>query len=300
MRDVWLGVANAWECDDLGHLNVKFYALKALEAFAAVIDDLGIANPERPAPLATARVREMHTRFLAEARPGAALTIAGGVLDHDATSLTVLLEMRHDATGAPAATFRITADHLHVKTGRVFAWPRKFADAVAAMKVELPDHAAPRGLAMGPLSPAPSMAEADRLALATISAGVFRADESDGAGVIRPSSFIGRSSDSSYRMIFPAGVARPPGLSMAALENRLAVRRAAAPGDRFVLRSGYVEINARTARFVSWALDPVSGDPWATFEGFGAFFDLDARRAAEPPADVREQLRAWLRPELAI
>jgi acyl-CoA thioester hydrolase len=300
MRDLWLGNANAWECDELGHLNVKFYAAKALEAFAALVDELGIANPERLDAGATARVREIHSRFLAEARPGAALAVAGGVLDHDETSLTALLEMRHEMSGEPAAAFRVVADHVHVKTGRVFPWPSRFASPAEAWRVALPEHAAPRGLVLAPLNGTASMAEADRMDMPTISSGVYRIDEADPAGIVRPSAYIGRSSDSSHRMIFPAGVARPPNLSMAALENRLAIRRPARPGDRFVQRAGYVEIKPRAARFVNWVLDPVSGLPWATFEGFGVFFDLEARRAAAPPPEVAEALKAWLRPGLTV
>ena len=51
MQVLWRGNANTWECDELGHLNVRFYMAKAQEALAGLADQLlnvvvGFEKPE--------------------------------------------------------------------------------------------------------------------------------------------------------------------------------------------------------------------------------------------------------------
>ena len=49
MRELWRGNANAWECDEMGHLNVKSYLAKAMQAVARLIEDAGL-GPDRRNP----------------------------------------------------------------------------------------------------------------------------------------------------------------------------------------------------------------------------------------------------------
>ena len=41
MQVLWRGNANTWECDELGHLNVRFYMAKAQEALGG-LDGLAV------------------------------------------------------------------------------------------------------------------------------------------------------------------------------------------------------------------------------------------------------------------
>ena len=36
---LWQGTANAWECDEMGHMNVRFYAAKVEEALDGLLID---------------------------------------------------------------------------------------------------------------------------------------------------------------------------------------------------------------------------------------------------------------------
>lgn len=42
MIELWRGNANAWECDELGHMNVRFYLAKAMEALGNLADKAGL------------------------------------------------------------------------------------------------------------------------------------------------------------------------------------------------------------------------------------------------------------------
>jgi acyl-CoA thioesterase FadM len=107
MIELWRGNANAWECDELGHMNVRFYLAKASEALANLAEHAGLGGVFRADTHATLRARDIHIKFLAEARPGAPLAIQGGFESHDADTARLVLLMSHAGTDQLAATFRI-------------------------------------------------------------------------------------------------------------------------------------------------------------------------------------------------
>ena len=58
METLWRGVANAWECDELGHLNVRFYLAKAAEAVGGLAQLLHMPDALTRKPYATLVARE--------------------------------------------------------------------------------------------------------------------------------------------------------------------------------------------------------------------------------------------------
>ncbi len=66
--EVWRGGVNPWQCDQMGHLNVRFYVAHAVEALAGLAAALGMTRAYSPHATSTLVVREHHIRFLKEAR----------------------------------------------------------------------------------------------------------------------------------------------------------------------------------------------------------------------------------------
>ncbi len=292
MRDLWRGNANAWECDELGHLNVRFYLQKAMEAFSALLDELGLDTPETGSTTSIVRTRELHVRYHAEARPGAALNIEGGIVALDAATLSAVLVIRHWPSGTIAATVRVDADHAHPGTGRAFPFPRRIHDRAAGFMVEPPTESLPRGVETGPPAADVSVDRADALGLIEIGRGMFRQDEANAYGLIRLEVFQGRVSDGAIRLFTPdIALLENVHMSVALLEARFIFRKQAAPGDRFVIRSGFAELSGKIAKAVHWILDPETGEPWCTLQGAATFFDLKARKSAAPPKPVSASLQ---------
>ena len=79
--EVWRGGVNPWQCDQMGHLNVRFYVAHAVEALAGLAAALGMTRAYSPHATSTLVVREHHIRFLKEARVGDPLHMTVGVLD---------------------------------------------------------------------------------------------------------------------------------------------------------------------------------------------------------------------------
>lgn len=301
MHDLWRGAANAWECDELGHLNVRFYLAKANEALAHLAARIGLSNGENAKAAALLAPVDVRVRYLAEARPGAPLAIAGGVADLTEDALTACLVMRHALSGAPAASIVIRAVHADRRRTRVYPFSSAIREAAEALRIETPPEAAPRSISTGSVEPEATLARAEALGLAEIGRGVFLASDADAARFVRFDTFIGRISDSIAGYLFH--VLPPPEESRVAgalLEARLAIRATPRAGDAYVIRSAITGIEGKTMRLVHWILDPISGAPWATSEGVPAFFDLEARKAVTPPDAVRTRIEAVLKPDVRV
>jgi len=302
--EVWSGRANPWECDQMGHLNVRFHIAKAMEALAAFAAEAGMPRAFAPSAESTLNVRELHIRFLREAKPGAGLSVSVAVTALGEADARVLLVMRHDS-GEPASTFHAQVEHVTAREGRAFAWPARVLARLQELGGEVPAFAAPRGLTLAPVTTIASLDRARELGIARTSTGVITPADCDAFGRMRPEVFIGRISDGLTRMpgrALPG--ARPEaqgqGVGGAALEYRLLHHAWPRAGDRVTVFGGLAEAQERTRRVVFWMVDPDSGRPWGSAEGVAASFDLAARKLVVLSPEALAAVRADETPGLAL
>lgn len=299
MIELWRGNANAWECDELGHMNVQFYLAKASEAVGNLAALAGLGNVSRSDNYATLLPRTLHIKFLAEAHPGAPLMIEGGITGHTDTLMHAELIMRHGGSGQVAATFQFELEHVSPSEGRPFNWPKRFASAVEKLVVSTDPKAAPRGIDADDSAGNASVMRADALGLEQIGMGRFTGDDIGPFGRIRADVFLGRVSNSvvNFRGAFPEEIAFHNGeldsrIGSALLETRIRPCRWPREGDGYVIRSGLKSVSPKVRNLVHWVLDPATGKPWWTMEGVAAPMDLDARKLVEPNAHFKAMLDA--------
>ena len=161
--EIWRGGVNTWDCDEMGHMNVRFYVSRAMEGLAGLAAELGLPHAFSPYANATLVVREQHIRFLREAHAGAALHMLGGVIAISDTEARLLQLLVHTATGQLAASFQTTVAHVTPREGEAFAWPGVVHRRAEALKVAVPPQAQARGLDLSPFTPTASLARADQL-----------------------------------------------------------------------------------------------------------------------------------------
>ena len=305
--EVWRGGVNTWECDEMGHMNVRFYVARAMEGLVGLAGALGLEGAFRPNAEATLLIREQHIRFPREARAGAPLRMTAGVVELDQTEARLLQLLVHSQTGEIAASFQSVVAHVTAHEGRAFAWSDRTRALAHGLRVSVPEKAAPRGVTSAPANSAASLAEADRMGLISLSTGAFGAQDCDAFGRMRPEMFIGRISDGVpglaglIRGEDPAGASeRPAKLGGAVLEYRLIHLAWPRAGDRFEIRSGLVAIDERFQRLVHWMLDPATGRAWGTAEAVAASFDLDTRKLVPMSAAAVAAARARITPGLAL
>jgi acyl-CoA thioester hydrolase len=299
--EVWRGSVNTWECDQMGHMNVRFYVARAMEGLVGVAAALGLDSAFRAKGAATLLVRDHHIRFLREARAGAPLILRAGIIELGESDARLLQLLIHAGSGELAATFQTVVAHVTAGEGRAFPWSAGTRDLAAGLVVEVPERAAPRSLTLSPPSGRASLAEAERLDLIPIASGAFGAQDCDVFGRVNPEHIIGRVADGVPTLgAALSGSERQEGRGGAVLEYRLAYAAWPRAGDRFEVRSGLISFDDRAQRLAHWILDPVSGAPWATSEAVAISLDLAARKIVPLSDEAKARLAARVTPGLGL
>ena len=70
MIELYRGSVNTWECDEMGHMNVRFYVAKQMEGLAILTHSLDLRQAFRPGNTSTLLPFDQHIRFMKEVHPG--------------------------------------------------------------------------------------------------------------------------------------------------------------------------------------------------------------------------------------
>jgi acyl-CoA thioester hydrolase len=300
--EVWSGCVNPWECDANGHLNVRFYAAKAMEGLGFLAGPLGMPQAFARHAQATLVVRDQHIRFLREARPGMGLAMTAGVLEIGESEARILMVMRH-LSGEPAATFQTVVEHVTANDLRPFPWPDRVRARAQALRVEAPAYAAARSSTTGPITSLASLERADALGLMRSGSGIVCAQDCDAFGRVRTEMLLGRISDGVPR-VFSATRARTEAQDKrfggAALEYRLLHFGWPRAGQRVELRSGLAGSDARLWRMVHWLLDADTGQSLGSAEAVAVNLDLETRKIVDLSPEAQAEVAARVTPGLAL
>ena len=302
---LYQGSVNTWECDDGGHLNVRFHLERAMSGLAFMANALAMPRAMNAGAAGTIIPLELHAKFLKEARPGAPLVMHGGVLELGESDARFCLDMRH-ADGAPSSAITVKVAHTDPRVLRPFPWSSRTRAAAATLSCAQPAHAQARSI---DLSKAPSEASASRanaLGLARIGGAYVTPDQCDAFGRLRAEHIFGRVSDSVPNLLSSwrraaaeanGGNLEPAG---AVVEARLVFRRWPRAGDLLEVRSGVAEVGEKTLRLVHWIVDPASGAAWASLEAVALTFDTVTRKAIAPSAEARKAMNGRVVKGLAV
>jgi acyl-CoA thioester hydrolase len=293
---LYQGSVNAWECDDGGHLNIRFHLERAMAGLAHMAHALEMPSAFTANAAATLAPREAHIRFLKEARPPAPLIMHGGVVKLEEEEGVFCLDMRH-GDGAPCSAFTVRAAHVDTRGFRPFPWSQRTRAAAAALTCTPPAHALPRSMDLRrPIADA-SLANAKAIGAARIGATLCQPSDCDVFGRMRAEHFVGRVSDSvpnflqQWRRETASGNAGAVAAG-AVVEARLVMRRWPRAGDLLEIYSGVGEVVGKTMRLAHWICDPASGAAWASLEVVALTFDTITRKALEPPPQARAAMTA--------
>lgn len=296
--EVWRGGVNAWQCDQMGHLNVRFYVAHAMEGLAGLAGALGMAKAYSPRGSASLAVLQHHIRFLKEARVGDPLNMSAGLLDLGDDDARALMLLAHSGDEAPSAIVQTRAAHVTAADGRRFPWSRSARERADSLRVRIPDGLGPRSLDPGAEVRARTLAEADRAGLIRYGAGAFGPEDCDVHGGVAAHRMVARIIDGAGHgfTLIREGVGEKIGL--AAVEYRIDYFEPPRAGDRYAVRAAMVQAEPRRIGWCYWMFDADTGAPMAGARSVLVPFDLEARKAMTLPdkavARLREKLvEAW-------
>ncbi len=297
MITLWKGSCNQWDCDEMGHMNVRVYVEKQMEALAVLAGAIGLPHAfEKDAP-ATLRPVDQHIRFMAEVLPGKPISLSGQVLEVSETGAVVFQAMHH-ADGRLAAAFRTRIAHIDTAESEAFKWPTRARAALNGLIEPAPETAAPRSI--DPDAPGLKLDDItyDRIRAVgapLIGKGAVPIQHCDAQGYMAPAWFIGRVSDSVPNLLHgwrekigkAAGGTR---MGAAVLEYRLRYHRFPRTGAQFEIFSALGATEGKTHALVHWVMDPETGLPWATAQATAITLDLDQRKAIPAPPEYIAEL----------
>lgn len=301
--ELYRNSVQTWETDDMGHMNVQFYAEKATSALAALGLELG-HGPAKVRETGTRLVAtDHHIRFLREQRPGAPVFIRGGVVSADADKLTCYFEMVGTVSGEVATTFATQVALRHKGSRETLPVPEDILARVEPLSVEVPLHGQPRGLTLGSPRPAPTLEEANRMGLLTTFQGEVLPEWCDGTDHLATRRYMGIVSDSIPNLLAQTrgnDRSRDSKTGGAALEYRFVYRTTPRLGDILKLKSGLKEVTQKTYTWVHWLFDAETGTCVATAEAVAIALDLVARKAIPIPENMKEGLQKFVVPGLGV
>jgi acyl-CoA thioester hydrolase len=305
---LYQGSVNAWECDEGGHLNVRFHIERAMVGLAHMALMLDMPRAFAPSGAATLVPLEAHIRFLKEALPGAPLTMHGGVVNMSENEARICLDMRH-GDGAPSSVFTLRVAHVNTRDFTPFPWSARSRNAAAQLSCTLPAHAAPRSIDLARMPIEANLERAHTLGAQRIGATLVAPDQCDAFGRLRIDHIMGRVSDSVPNLLVQwrrdlADAMAASGVNVqpagAVVEARLIYRAWPRAGDFIEVHSGVAELADKTMRLVHWLLDPVTGEAWTTMEVVALTFDALTRKAIAPSPEVRTRMAGRILKDWAL
>ena len=294
---LWRGSCNQWDCDEMGHMNVRVYVEKQMEGLTVLAQTLGMPHAFAKNAPSTILPVDQHIRFVREVLPGRPLSMHGCLIEVGETDALVYQELRH-VDGQLAAAFRTRIMHIDTAGREPFTWGRHVRAAMEAAIDEPPAEAAPRSIQPDkPGLPLPgiSIDLPASLGLRCIGKGAVPAHHLDVHGRMAAPWVIGRVSDSVPNLLYEwrRKVAEAAGdlrMGAAVLEYRIRYHDWPEAGDLFEIYTGLGGVEGKTHSLIHWMMDPSTGRPWATSQATAITLDLDARKAIPAPAEAIAEL----------
>ena len=136
------------EIDHLGHMNVRFYMERALNANKLLMDSIGLGRTAANDQLLVQK--DSYVRYHREQFQGSTLAVKGGVLDARPDGVRVYFELTNDAKAQLAATFIMVVGLVDRATRADLPIPAAALERASAAEVTLPDHGRPRTVDLAP------------------------------------------------------------------------------------------------------------------------------------------------------
>jgi acyl-CoA thioester hydrolase len=288
MIEVLRSGVNTWECDQMGHLNVRHYFARAYEGLAMLALQCGHSPGLLREGGLSLRARDQHVRFHRELRPGTPYVVSAGVLNASEERLQVFEEIRFATEPTLAATIVSDIVLASTRSAEPVRLSSEFVARARELTMELPEYGAPRGIPRDPPRSPPPRDEGIGRGLTGAYLGPVVREDCDEHGRMLESAFMARVADGigHFFRTLRAGL-RPDGIGGAALEYRYVFYRRPRLGDVIEVRSGLKGLGNKTLHICHWIFDVETGACLATSEAVVVSFDLTARKAVAIPDDAR-------------
>ena len=289
------GLAQNWECDLNNHLNVSHFFGRSSDHAFYMRHALGLSPRQLAAERRGTVALEEHARFHREVRAGGMMVGRSAPVEIGTKTMTVYHEFR-DPQDNLQTTFKTVIGHFDLEARRLIPWPDETLARAEALKIALPDAAAPKFVRPG--TPAKPIALAD-----TLAAGYFRSGgngvnswECDQFGHMNTMFYIRRQSEAVPHFWTDVGIDLPAvfkgGNGFVVGEMRVAYLSELRAGDMVDTYSAIREVDDKTVLAEHRMYNVETQELSARTVTRAVYFDSRVRRACPWPDDMRAKLEA--------
>jgi len=301
MIDVLRTGVNTWECDQMGHMNVRYYFARANHGLSMLALELGLPPSHLRREGLVLRALDQHVRFIRELRPGVYYKMTAGIIAATPDRLHVYEEMRFVHKDEVAASMISEVALIDVASGKPVPFSASTLERVKALETVVPAETGPRGIERVKPRVPPLRSEALELGLAGAFLGPVLPEDCDGFGVMHEAAFMARVSDGiGHYFQHLRGTQRDANIGGAALEYRYVFHERPQLGDVIEVRSGLKGLGNKTNNIGHWIFNVETGRCAATSEAIAVSFDLTTRKALDIAPEVRAILQARIVPGLCV
>ncbi len=280
------GAVDAWECDQMGHMNVQFYMLKASESFGHFQNAFGlsparITDETHVSPFKTLRIQykaEIHAGSVAHGLSGVR-GLGGNVI----TGFTHLFETPFDKL---SAVYEFTAEYANLETQAPAEIPQDIADNIKALIDDHSDMYKPEPLKseIMPAKHLDHMYETARSAIDTW--------ECDSFHNIEMQHIVARFSDAATHILAVVGLTREEmrsrNLGSAALDYYSEFHAPLSHSRPIVMKSGLLGAHGKLFGFGHNLINLDTDEIAVTTTVLGCYFDMTSRKSVQLPKEFTD------------
>ena len=276
------GVAQSWECDLMGHLNVSHYFGRASDHSAFTRFKLGMGPREMAALNRGTVALEEHGRFLQEVKAGGMMVGRSAPFEIGERTMGIYQEFR-DADDTLLTSFKTLIGHFDTANRKLIPWTAKTLELAHGAKIDLPDHAAPAHVPAGSRVTPMSLAQSQEAGFHRIGGNIVNAWECDQFGHMNTMFYIRRQTEAVPHMWHRLGIhlsdMRAEGRGFAVGEMRMSYVNELLAGDVVETWTAIREVKEKTLLAEHRLYNAETGQLAAISLVRAVHFDLTTRRA---------------------
>ena len=276
------GVAQSWECDLMGHLNVSHYFGRASDHSAFTRFKLGMGPREMAALNRGTVALEEHGRFLQEVKAGGMMVGRSAPFEIGERTMGIYQEFR-DADDTLLTSFKTLIGHFDTDNRKLIPWTAKTLELAHGAKIDLPDHAAPAHVPAGSRVTPMSLAQSQEAGFHRIGGNIVNAWECDQFGHMNTMFYIRRQTEAVPHMWHRLGIhlsdMRAEGRGFAVGEMRMSYVNELLAGDVVETWTAIREVKEKTLLAEHRLYNAETGQLAAISLVRAVHFDLTTRRA---------------------
>lgn len=277
------GAVDAWECDQMGHMNVQFYMAKGSESFGHLQHALGLSPSRIRQERKGLRFRTLRIQYKAEVHAGSVLHGLAGIRKIDGETIHGFIHLFETAYDRLSAVYEFTAAFTDYVTDQALALPsdvRETADSLADSHDEMYEPA-PFSGALMPAKHLDHMHESARS-----SVDVWECDSFDH---VEMRHVVGYFSDAATHVMAAIGLTRETvrgrNLGSAALDYYSEFHAPIKMSNPVALKSGLMGAEGKIFRFGHNLVNLDTGEIAVTTTVLGCYFDMTKRKSVPLPQE---------------